>query len=537
MDNLVQVAYENNNLICIVKTETEAIRHETNIQLEDIKKDWFFTACWILSKCTKFFDLMPFEFEFSCAEEVYPYVENALNYCSNVLVKTNDAIKASEPNHNIAGDNEHVLYVNVSEDLRYKSFYNVLKDNKKVDVHYLNMDLGFNRKTRQWEKERPEPISIPDLQKFIIDNNIKKIVSVNEYFLNYYMMAYNIHLATLLSYMGVEFIVIDNDPYDLNAEGFYRKVIQHNDKRNHFCNLKCLNYDLDEFYELKNITYNAIPQDYRKKKIKKFKKDYNVIVLTNSRLSNVEQFQGTINNMLGIMPPETIFEDLVNWYMAMRAVILSDERFSETNRFHMNSSLHGFFYTFANWLKYKIIENVKTDKPFHVYGDEGFKKICPDLYRGSLDNNEINELFKGDNLYLLMNFSYTYLDASGPVYDMARRGAPWINVTTPIKSEYLKDLSLLEYNNDMDELNYKINNAEEVYSDGKLITALDNYRLTLKSSVDEMKSIIVDSKPKKETLFQKEMKIHEDLISVSVSNYLDNNQDILKKSFKILFGI
>jgi len=511
MENLIQIAYDNNNLICIVKTDEEAVQHETNIALGDIEKNWFFVACWLLSKCTGFFDLMPLEFGFACSEDIYPYMEKPINYCNSVLMQTNESIKTLEHNHNIAEDNENVLYVNVSEDLRYKSFYDVLKDNKKVDVHYLNMDLGFNRKTRQWEKERPEPISIPDLQKFIIENDIKKIVSVNEYFLNYYMMTYNIHLATLLSYMGVEFIVIDNDPYDLNAEGFYRKVIQHNNKRNHFCNLKCLNYDLDEFYELKNITYNAIPQDYRKKKVKKFKKDYNVIVLTNSRLSNVEKYQGTKNKMLSVLPPETIFEDLINWYMAMRAIILSDERFSETNRFHMNSSLHGFFYTFANWLKYKIIENVETDKPFHVYGDEGFKTICPDLYRGSLNNDEINELFKGNNLYLLMNFSYTYLDASGPVYDMMRRGVPWLNITTPIKSRYLKDLSLLEYTNDIDELNYKINNAEELYSDSKLTTALDNYRLTLKSSVDEM--------------------------GTAVSNYLDNNQDILKESFKILFGI
>ena len=536
MDNLVQILYDNGNLVCILKLDEDISRHELNITIDDIKKSDFFVACWLLSKLTPLFKLMPFEFNFACPKELFDDISGSLNYCNNILHNTNELIKSKESYLDVAKDNHNILYINVSEDLRYKSFYEILKDNDKIKTHYLNMDLGFNRKTREWE-ERPEPISISDLFQFIIDNKIKKIVSINEYFLNYYTMTYHINLATVLNKMGVEFITIDNDPADLSPEGHYRRVIGCSDSGKRFSNLKCLNKDFDNLLGLEGVTYNAIPQDYRKSDIKRLESDYDIVVLTNSRYHNVENLMSSINNLLKILPADTIFDDIVNWYMAMRAIILSGTNFSEVNQMHMNSSLHGFFYTLVNWFKYKIIENIETDRKFHVYGDVGFKKICPELYRGSLDNKGINELFEGNNLYLLMNFSYTYLDASGPLYDMIRRGVPWLNVVTPIKSNSLKGLELLEYNNDVEGLNNKINNAHELYNNPHLLKALDDYRLILKSSVDEMKSYIIGTKNSNDLLFQKELDEHQIIMDQTVEKYIQNNEDLLRSSFKILFVI
>ena len=429
---------KNKNILSL-KTNFNGIINWHDLKLSvDVDNDVLVN--WLLMKVDPIWALMPIDDELKINCQDIEDIKQAVFSLANILEATNEAIGKHIKSFS---RKDNILFWNVSEDMRYKSLYNRL--NKNNDIQYINMDLGFDRVTRKWN-HTDVSMSVDSLIKYLIDDEIGKIITVNSYVLDKYISSTAVNLMALCKHLGIEWITIDNDPADLNISGYYRRYAYNDTNNSRFSNLSCLVECFDKEYESNNIHYMAIPQDYGSEERSVLSNDYDIIVLSNSRYKNVQSMLSGIEAVCKSLPQETLYQDINTWYLAMRKLILEIMPLNEFKRFKQNSLLHHFYFACVQWLKFKIIGDVETDRKVKVYGDVGWHEVCKEYYCGSLDNNQVNSLYKESNhLYLLLNCSFSYLDASGPVYDVIRRNVPWINVPPMVKTDIFEPLDAVEY--------------------------------------------------------------------------------------------
>ena len=468
---------------------------------------------WMSYRFRPLYDRMPIEsLDIHCSEPLLdtfnPHVTNAIVLLGN----TNSFISQNPHLEKIAESFENILFFNCGDDLRYKSFYNYLQ--KFVPIIYQNMDLGFNRIKRKWETAAP-PMHVEELINYLVENKIKKIFTINHYLIDRYVAAFGIYLIPICKFMGIEFINIDHDPPDLRPGGYLHKAWQVGSQK--FTCKSILQKYWDNFYEI-NCHYVAVPQDYSDVKFRKLNKNYDIVVLTNSRWDDVSSFKEQI---------DWLFDRLLDlrsfhlWYLAMRQIILEKD-ITEFEKLYCNSSLHSLMYMGRNYYKYLVLKKLNTKRKVTVYGDEGWLNVCPEIYGGSLNNEQIQKLNAENNhLYLLINPSYSYLDASGPLYDMIQRGLPFVNVSPVFKSDTFNGMQHIEYNGDMEILdNYKPPDPEI-------------YRSILEASTEDIALILNDKQPN--NIFSKHLVEHEKIIDKEINEYRLLNDSFLNLCYKRFF--
>ena len=490
-------------------------------------------AVWIMQAIKPVFLNMPVDnIKLICPKPTYENMKESMDFCAGLLQRTNQFIKQNPDLKDIAKDHEELLFFNVSEELRYKSFYDRLK-RKGYAIHYMNVDVGFDRKNREWTKEKELPLSLPELIEFIKTNRIKILLTVNYYLAHRYSSIVGVSLLTILNYLGVECMTINNDPPDLQPPGYLHRLAFNNPNWRQFSNLGVLNRYWDEKYGMDNVQYIAIPQDYRPAEIKSLDDDYAIIILSNSRWDNVKASQTFLDHFLGQMPQDSLFENFQLWYMTLRYMVLNIMELTEFEKLKFNSILHQFFYVIANYLKYEIIRWLPNGREIKLYGDLAWKELFPQYYQGSLSNDEIDELFRKDNqLYLLLNFGFSYLDASAPVYDMVRRNVPFINVPPLVTTDTFKGLKHIEYSS-KEELNSLLSNIQNIYKVKELQDALGFYSGILSSSVDDIERALLNRRQRSE--FNAHLRQHELLLDFMIENYLKENESFLRTSFEGIF--
>jgi hypothetical protein len=220
--------------------------------------------------------------------------------------------------------------------------------------------------------------------------------------------------------------------------------------------------------------------------------------------------------------------------MAMRRMILNGD-LTEYQLLASNSRLHQFFWGAAQDLKYQVLRALKTDRRVDVYGDIGWENVCPQYYRGSLDNGQIGELFaRDDTMILLANCSYTYLDASGPVYDMIRRGVHWVNLPVVAKTEPLKGIAAIEYETP-EQLNDLVNDIKPGFK--KAETSLGFYRHLLKTNVEDLVDGIIGEREKVRLFsWREQLGLHDNQINAVLDEYTDTHE-VMMRSFQRMFKV
>lgn len=513
--------------ICVkVDLDGEVAWHDMRVA----EKEEDIAAVWIMQAIRPVFANMPIDkIKLVCPKPIYEKMKESMNICAGLLERTNIFIGQNPDLKDLAKDYKGILLFNVSEELRYKSFYNRLK-RKGFDVHYMNVDVGFDRKKREWLEEKELPLPLPELIEFIQEKQIKTLLTINYYLAHRYSSKVGINLLAVLNYLGMEYITINNDPSDLQPAGYLHRLAYYNPKWHQFSNLGVLNKYWDEKYGLDNIKYIAIPQDYRPAKIKALDDDYTIIILSNSRWDNVKTSQALIEHFLGQLSKDKLFESFQLWYMTLRHMVLNIMELTLFEKLKFNSILHQFFYVIANYFKYEIIRWLPRGREAKLYGDLGWKELFPEYYQGSLSNDEIDDLFKKDNqLYLLLNFGFSYLDASAPVYDMVRRNVPWINVSPMVATDTFKGLKHIEYKN-KEELNSLLDNIQNIYKVKKLQDNLAYYGEILSSSVIDIEYSLLNKT--RISGFNSHLREHEILLNFMVHKYLNANEMFLRTSFE-----
>jgi len=515
---------ENHGAICLKWNVGDGPKwKEITIRNGKLGKD--FLGVWLLYHLSDLFNAMPLQqINAIIPKPLLEKHNKVFDRIFKLINNTNDAIETHENLKGVAKDWDRMLYWNVQEDMRYGSLFERLK-RTLPDAICKNVKLGFDREKRKWVNS-PPPMEIDELIEFIKENKIGRMASVNHYFLEKYWDHYSVHILQLFDWMGIDYYIMENDPPDMKPWGFPRRMFTGRG-RTYLSNLHILTKDWDERYNNNGMHYIAIPQDYGSvSRQRELRDDYKVVVLSNSRWDGVQAMLRSIETIMRYMAnPLT---ELTTWYMSMRRIFLNADEL-EYDRLAKISLLHNLFFMAAQWCKFEIVKNLNTDRTIEVYGDVGWKNVCPQYYMGSLNNAQIEELFAQDNiLYLMLNFSYSYLDASGPVYDMIRRNVPWINVPPMARTKIFGKLKFIEYTN-YDELNELVTDVRSAYR--KALSGIRAYDYVLQCSADEVVRVLAGENNYKSEVFNNHLREHEWETNKNIDDYMNEREPFLRACY------
>jgi len=198
-----------------------------------------------------------------------------------------------------------------------------------------------------------------------------------------------------------------------------------------------------------------------------------------------------------------------------------------------------FFYTGClSFLKYDIIDSIKTDRQILIYGDPPWELLFPEYYQKKyLSNQEKDALFsKKRYLHLLMNFGYSYAEAHPTITDALKRSMPFICLPPLAKTAQYSGFSHVEYN-DAEELNGLIRDVSASFNDVEFKTSVRNYKKLIMASQMEMAENILFDKalPSDGGIYLRECEQNNALLNEMIQDYIKDKMDFLKDTFRALF--
>lgn len=496
---------------------------EVIFALDETQTTAQFLVMWLVTRSKKVFEIMPISnIEMKISKDCMKIYEKEFNLYATIIGRTNNYLKKDIVSNLAKTKKNNVLIFEVKNQ-RYETLIKRIEHDVDRRVYKLYEPINFNGKTRTMEqKELKYDIDI--LLEFIKNNQIKIVAVVNMDPLMRYMFKEGINIFTLLEKAGCTLLNIQNDPSELNMSNYLQRDLMYSEWTE-FVNMGILSkhYDIDASQK---IVYSPIMQDYTANRYWPIdiSEKQKIVVLSNSRYENIISEEENITTLLNQFNEP--FIELPIWYLSICKTIDNDKELKLSEKTIKRYLFHWLFYNSAQYLKHRIIKEVEDDFDINVYGDIGWQQICPRSYCGYLEIGEYRKLYNSsDVLFLLLNFGFTYLDHSGPVYDMVKYGSHWINVPSICRTGELEDLGKLEYNSTS-----QLRQVISEYSDRRKqsISSLSALRQIYQSATDSLvDEIMINKKVPYDSLFLKSYEEHNRLINVKTNNYIIKNHEML----------
>jgi len=482
-------------------------------------------------------------------ETVIKKIKSILDRVAQVVNTTNAIIKNKEKD--IFNKNKSVAFfelpkkaikkATLKEDLGgnwFEDFF--VKNCSEIQSYFFDFPnhIVFNSQERRWENTG-FVFRFEDLYKLIEKYSIKKIVYQNFYLFEHFLYTQHIFLPGILDFLGVENIGFDYDGYEY---GFIEleKVMFHTEKNIRFNPYPTSENYWDKKYLLKNIQYTALGahHGFLDKKFQ-LNDDYDLVILSNSRLDAVKGQLSSILFVLSGIDENRVFKDFQIWGWSMIEIIKNHLNITDGEKLLFSGKIFGLLYHIGQFLKYEVIESLKTVRDIKIYGDSNWGILFPEYYQNKFLNKiEIQNLYRNnDKLLLCFNHGVNYLEASGPVVDSISKKIPFFNFPLVVKSENFKGFEEIEYNN-IEELNMKINAAGSIYKKLSLKNSIEEYRKIMQSSEKEISDYVFNKAefPSDGGIYYKDYLEHEKLLKDEINVYISQNKAFLQKCIDILLA-
>ncbi|HCY88124.1 MAG TPA: hypothetical protein DHV36_23510, partial [Desulfobacteraceae bacterium] len=297
-----------------VKIGNQIQYHEEKLR-KDVAEFSNYLLWWILSKLKPVFWAMPIRsIRLKNSQEVIDTCGAVIQRCVNILGSTNNALEKHKSLKGVCNTFDGILIFNVEEHNPYRQLHKSVA--LEADrVFYQNMKTGFNRMIRQWE-HAPVPFAVGDLADYLIENKIKKVVVINNYLLEKYLFQENVYLLSLMRYMGVEIVNIEQDHAELRWHGYLLKDVFFDRNNMRFAHGLYQEY-WDEFYgNKKDTTYtSALIFDLEETPDIKLDADYKLVMISNSRIREAKAILTIYLYLMDRLNPERVFTDFSLWYL------------------------------------------------------------------------------------------------------------------------------------------------------------------------------------------------------------------------------
>ncbi len=528
-----------NNSVCIKAVcNDEIVWDEIQFDLSKVNQgEEQFLLFWLLNGVKSVFFTMPFDdIALEYSQGALEKFKDHITFVQNCLNNTNQVIKALNGHRKAAASYDCTLLYNVDETPRFVGLFEKLKSLDAQRTHYMNFSSGFNPVLRQWE-DADVPMTIDALISTMIEKKIKKVISLNHYLLERYLFKNHLFLVPIFDFLGIEYVVVDNDPWDQSTAGYLIKKFYNHTGFKRF-SFETLHHHWDDKYKMSNVTYVTVPNTYESKSVlPRLNNPYEVVVLSKSRIDQVMSMINPLLYILEHMDPDSIVYEIELWFYSLRHMILKMMPLNEFDQLRCNSLLFNFFYTITQFVKFITIDELDKDIPLSIYGDVGWQKVFPEQYKKYLSKPEMDELFsKNDKIFLLLNWQTSWLNASGPIYDAISRNIPFLSYPALVHTAKLEGLKMLEYNNAA-QLKDKIQNINHIVTDEKLCRSLVYLKQIYNESMDGTVDIIMNNK-QTDSYFgeygQQRLELDE-VLDREIKAYIDKKELFLRQSFNALF--
>lgn len=516
----ITISSNDSSLIYISYVVDGQVKYFT-LPLSGVKNPEEYLVIWLIAKSKHIFKAMPLDApSLSLNKNLYEKYKDPLRAYVDIINNTNQYIRNLNNKDSAKRSSSQSAIVFNTDDQRYPNLFAYLSSRYPGRIHILHEPQNFDGESRSFIN-RPLNFSISYLVDFILANDISTVVSVNLDPLIRYLFAERINIFAVISYLGVKSIHLQNDPSELVEHGYLFRELA--------------NYDTTEFlihsvlsksYDSKSpgwIFPSPIMQDYSlpgESSTVDIEPEYDVVVISNSR------YESTIAHKSSFLPVleklENPLVDLPLWYLSICKLLDSDTVCSITEISAKRHYFHWVFYHAAQYLKFDIINNISSGINLSVYGDTGWKYVCPERYKGYLSIEQLEPIYRcSSSLILLLNFGYTYLDHSGPIYDVIRNGSNWINVPVIASTPELSGLSHLEYS-DYPQLNHLLSNYPPYRA--KAESSKTRLRALYQSSTEQfVDSLFTSTSELSSSRFEFSHIEHSLLLDSCISSYLSKN--------------
>lgn len=498
---------------------------------------------WLLFKLKPVFFGMPFsKIDFTISQDVNQGYLNIVNQVNTIIQQTNAGIAQLSQFKNATESNDRILFLNADNNYRAFALYEQMKIIDEDKILYHGFSTGWNTVERQWERIEP-PWTLQELISFIIENKIKKIFSINMYFLEQYFTHFGVYLLPIFEYIGVEYIVYDIDSHNFTTSGYITRAFFN---YNGFDRIAPSYQDFyfNKVFGMHNSRFCIQSQKYDSKTdFKPLNDNYGILIMSHSRLAGIKPSLAAICYILDKCKENTLFSDCRLIYFSLQYMIFNLMQLSTYERLLFNSKLGNLFVHALNFLKYEVIYKLNTNREIRIYGDEGWGIVFPEYYQNAyINEKEKKKLYKEKNfLYLMFNASLSYLAPGAPVPDAIANNAPFLNfeplIQTP-QTQKLAGLRKCGYEN-FSELNHKIENINKIFKDKRLLDSVNEYKRIFNNEFGNMAGSIIRNQTNKQSLDHRSHfnEMYLDLIDESkevFAKFIDVNEVAVRQLFDTL---
>ncbi|NJD01661.1 MAG: hypothetical protein FIA99_03465 [Ruminiclostridium sp.] len=454
-----------------------------------------------------------------------------------IIVNTNNLLFDYMWLKGIAETNTNVLFYLFDNESRVTGFFNYYFKNHPGKMFLKCYPNAWNNKLRRWE-DTGYRLSITDLISDILKDKIGKIFSINNYLYELFLNWENIYLPWILKYFDIEFIGHDVDPMEL-GDMVLRRCAGHLEGMARFTVLPILAKEWDEHYKNKGIYYTPLLQHYNFAEEEfSLHEDYSVLVLSQSRRDNVTSQLDLILYLLDRINGN-VFVDYQLWYLALRKIMFELFSADEINMIRGCKNLFQTMYHIAQFLKYEVIDSIKTDRRLLIYGDDGWDTVFPQYFKGiHLNAVQITELDRQKrHLHLLFHNSFSYLETGGPVFDAIARNRTFINYPALARTDVYQGFSSIEYTGGED-INRLIENIRDVYTGQDLLASIRAYKSVMKDFENNVVNYLMNGIPYPEDggEYYRGCREHYILIDRLSEDYAVKNADFILESLGVLIS-
>ncbi|TRZ48149.1 hypothetical protein D4S03_10325 [bacterium] len=508
-----------------------------------------YITAWVFSALKPVFLQMPFnsialEVSLYGGDSLPPEVQELNNFCRTVansmnlmLQNTNTLLIKHKELKNVVHDQNHdvVLFHMMEGDNRLIGFYNYHKDFFTKRAILKTYESGWNSNTRTWDK-RPQVMAPDDFIQYVVDNKVSRLITINYYEPEEFRISHNVHFSAVVHFLGLEWFGVDID--HIECMTFPVLEMFNIESSTRFTPCPSIVKYWFEKAEAKNVNYNPVIQHYEFVTSRhELDDDYGVAVLSNCRFLSVRNDLSLIVYLLGRMKEPLCFIELQIWYFAVRRLIQFELGLRDDLIFNFMKKLYRYMYVASNFLKYEVIDSIKTERHIHIYGDQLWEKLFPQYFKGFLNEQEITEKHrKNKELYLLLNNNFNYLESGGPIFDAIASGVPFISWEAVVKTRPFDGFKYIEYRN-ATELNRRITDAKANMANAELQNSIRYFKEILKNGEEDIANVFFSNKKISGDSgeYLKNCQEHQVLLDDKIFQYINENKEKLMEDIRVLF--
>lgn len=506
---------------------------------------------WLIYHLKPVFDLLPIgnlstNIQMSTDIEKKPvakqFFNEVLERAVHILTTTSQLIGDFAHMKDCLAAEENGLFfiLETEEHTRLGEFIKHWKESYGEKTFVETFPSGWDAKKREWV-QKSHKFDILQFMKSLVERDIHKIISMNHYYLDNALGDCFVYIPTLMKFLGVELVQLFFDPVEYDQVGQLKRRCYGIDNLTHYSVLPLISKDWDEAFKQNNIFYTPIVQHFSKNTSNHYKTlpvDYDILVMSQSRVSDVKTALPYILYVLDNIDYDNPFEAYQLWFLAMRKRLFALSNVNEKRWMSQGQYLHILMYRIANFLKYEVINRIKTDKKIRIYGDQGWEQVFPQYYEKKyLTGQEMLALdAENKSLHLLFHNNFSYLETGGPVFDAIAKGRPFINYGAVSRTEPYQGFKCIEYGN-AESLNQLINHYHDQINIDALDKALKHYNDVMSAAESQIAEHLFNGTPFDDDggIYYTECKAHYPLLQEKIDQFEKQYHAFLDESVTYVF--